>query len=297
MLSSSRLFSIAGRGNSRHIAVVRYNFHASARTAQKNALVLGSSGALGMAMSRHLMRMNVNVIGADIQESAETAQLHSFIPLPHPGQSPSLGEVTRRLTGGVQNALVQPHTQQQLEGDDVKNGLDLIVVTSGGWESDPVLPEEATDDDAFLYGESMERMLHMNLYPALASGYVAQYHMNKGGLVVVMGATAALSPTPGMIGYGLAKSATHHFVQTFGTITGMSLNTKWQRKQTKLLRKNFEALDSMTIVGFYPPCLIPFRIGRQNQKETFGSGPARRMWQRKSANGWRILICDLILVV
>lgn len=36
---------------------------------------------------------------------------------------------------------------------------------------------------------------------------------------------------------------------------GLSSNTQWQRKQTKLLRKNFEALDSMTIVGILPTML------------------------------------------
>ena len=251
MWSSSRFFSIAtttySRG-SRNIAI-RCSFHASAlRTAPKTALVVGSSGSLGTAVSRHLLRMNLNVIGADIQDTAETVQLLGFIPLPHPGQSPSLGDVTRRLTAGVQESL------EQLGGDET-NGLDLVVVASGGWEGDPLLPEEASEEGAAMYGDSIDRMMRMNLHPVVASGYVAQYHMNKGGLVVVMGATAALSPTPGMIGYGLAKSATHHFVQTFGTLTGMSLNTKAQRKQTHRLRKNFEAMDDMTIVGVLPTML------------------------------------------
>jgi dihydropteridine reductase len=243
MLSSSRWFCV---NSSRHITA-SCSFHASSRPTQKNALVVGSSGALGTAVSRHLLRMNVNVIGADIQDTAETVQLHSFIPLPHPGQLPSLGEVTRRLTAGVQDGL------EQLEGDE--HGLDLIVVASGGWEGDPLLPEEATDEDAVMYGDSIDRMMRMNLYPVVASGFVAQYHMNKSGLVVAMGATAALSPTPGMIGYGLAKSGTHHFVQTFGTLTGMALNTKARRKHTKQFRKNFESMDDMTIVGILPTML------------------------------------------
>ena len=36
------------------------------------------------------------------------------------------------------------------------------------------------------------------------------------GLFVVIGASAALSPTPGMLGYGSAKAATHHYLQSFG---------------------------------------------------------------------------------
>lgn len=34
------------------------------------------------------------------------------------------------------------------------------------------------------------------------------------------GALAALSPTPGMIGYGLAKSAVHHLVQDLAQPNG-----------------------------------------------------------------------------
>jgi dihydropteridine reductase len=36
------------------------------------------------------------------------------------------------------------------------------------------------------------------------------------GLFVVIGASAALSPTPGMLGYGSAKSAAHHYLRSLG---------------------------------------------------------------------------------
>ena len=36
------------------------------------------------------------------------------------------------------------------------------------------------------------------------------------GLFVIIGASAALSPTPGMLGYGSAKSAAHHYLQSLG---------------------------------------------------------------------------------
>jgi dihydropteridine reductase len=238
MLSSSRVILAF----SRHIISRRAGFHASSKiAAEKTALVVGSSGALGTAVSRHLLRMNVRVIGADIQDTAETVQLHGFIPLPPPGQEPSLGEVTRRLNEGIGNVL----------GED--EGLDLLVVASGGWEGDPPVVEgEDSEQSALAYGNSIDRMMRMNLYPVAAAGFVAPRHMNKGGLFVVMGATVALSPTPGMMGYGLSKSAAHHFVQTFGTITGSALNTPAQRKATAKLRREFEVMDDMTIVGILP---------------------------------------------
>ena len=231
MFSASRLL-LTSRVSAR-------GFHASAHVSEKTALVLGSSGALGTALSRHLLRMNVQVIGADIQDTAETVQLHGFIPLPHPGQQAGIGELTRRLNEGVSDVL----------GDG--NGLDLVVVASGGWEGDPPLAEDI-EEGAVAYGDTIDRMMRMNLYPVVASGYVAQHHMNQGGLFVVIGATAALAPTPGMMGYGLAKSATHHFVQTFGSLTGLALNTKAQRKQTNKLRAGLEAMDDMTMVGILP---------------------------------------------
>ena len=73
------------------------------------------------------------------------------------------------------------------------------------------------------------------------------------GLMVVMGATAALSATPGMLGYGLSKSASHHFVQTLGACTGTAL-TKNKKKTliNKKIRKNNEYLDDLTVVGILP---------------------------------------------
>lgn len=248
--TSSRLALLA---SSRRCTVVSIrSFHPSSpAAAQKTALVVGSSGVLGSTVARHLSRMNINVIGADIQEVSETAQLHDFVPLPHPGQDVGLGEVTRRLTAGVSNVLGEDGT------------LDVVVVAAGGWEGDPPYPEESIEDGAVEFGDSIDRMMKMNLHPVVASGYVAQHFMNpSGGLFVVIGATAALSPTPGMMGYGLSKTATHHFVQTFGTMTGAALNTKAQRKKSLKLRQNLASLDDLTVVG-----ILPTKIDTPNNRK------------------------------
>lgn len=42
----------------------------------------------------------------------------------------------------------------------------------------------------------------------------------SGGLLTLTGAQAALSPTPGMIGYGLAKAAVHHLTQSLSDAKG-----------------------------------------------------------------------------
>lgn len=68
-----------------------------------------------------------------------------------------------------------------------------------------------------------EHMMKVNYYPVVAGGMIGQRFLNAAGadnttngLFVIIGASAALSPTPGMLGYGAAKSASHHFLQSYG---------------------------------------------------------------------------------
>lgn len=72
------------------------------------------------------------------------------------------------------------------------------------------------------------------------------------GLFVVIGAAAALSPTPGMMGYGIAKSAAHHLVHTLGAITGKAAETKKTRKLGLRFRQHAENLDTLSVVGILP---------------------------------------------
>lgn len=72
------------------------------------------------------------------------------------------------------------------------------------------------------------------------------------GLFVTIGATAALGPTPGMLGYGLSKAGTHHFVQTLGEITGKAVTTRTKRQKARRLRKDAEYLDTLSVVGILP---------------------------------------------
>jgi len=232
----------------------------STSSRQKKALVLGSSGALGSAVSRHLSQnLNMKVLGADVAEELPTEltdewNLDGFIRLK---ENADLPELTTDLINGVHNYLQEIDTDglDPRTGNDL-SGLDCIVVASGGWEGDPplvprdkqsMLPDE---QGAFLteaaqsYTESVMRMRKMNLDPVIAAGFVAQ-HMccDVNPLVVVMGAMAALSPTPGMVGYGLAKSSTHHLVKTLGVMNGNTLESKVMRGR---------GMDAQ------PPHLFPF---------------------------------------
>jgi dihydropteridine reductase len=92
----------------------------------------------------------------------------------------------------------------------------------------------------------------MNLYSVASAGYIAQRYMAENGLFVVMGATAALGPTPGMMGYGLSKAAAHHYVQTLGATSGLGVVPKSQRKESRQLRGDNKYLDTLTVVGILP---------------------------------------------
>jgi len=201
---------------------------------------VGSSGALGSSVCQHFLNKGLTVIGADVVDSSETAQLHHFVPLQ---EAASLGTLTARLANGVRAALGEMDSNSDSESSML---LDVIVVASGGWESDP------KEDTPESYGDSIDRMMRRNLHPVVAAGYCAQHYCDKEALVVVLGATAALTPTPGMMGYGLSKTAAHTHVQTLGAMTGSALQNKSQRAASKLVRKNKPALDDMTVVGILP---------------------------------------------
>ena len=71
----------------------------------------------------------------------------------------------------------------------------------------------------------------------------------------MIGATAALSSTPGMLGYGLSKVGAHHLVQTLGDTTGKAATPKAKRKASRKLQARQHGennLDSMTVVGILP---------------------------------------------
>jgi dihydropteridine reductase len=225
---------------------------------QKNALVLGSSGTLGSIVSRYLgQEMHMTVIGVDLLELPNESDwaVDGFISIPQGEGHQTLASRTKHLTQGVSDIL----------GED--EALDVIVVASGGWEGDPSFDDDV-EKGALAYGSTMDRMLKANLFPVVAAGHVAQRFMtNQQGLFVVMGATAALNPTPGMLAYGLSKAAAHHFVTTFGSMSDKALKTKAQRKEVrKLVSPRDEYLEALTVVGILPT-MIDTPANRDNNPD------------------------------
>lgn len=267
---------------------------------QKTAFVLGSSGALGSAISRYLSEvMKMNVLGADIvnipAKSSDGWELDGFVSLPANAQLP---ELTERLTQGVHEYLtnVDKENFDPETGEDLR-GLDCIVVASGGWEGDPpmtpidkdqMLPDEQLtflSQAAQNYTRSIVRMREKNLDPVIAAGFIAQ-HMasDHHPLMVVMGATAALLPTPSMMGYGLAKSAAHHFVQTMGAMNGNKLEHKALRKRGEAAQPP-HLFPHITVVG-----ILPTTLDTPSNREAMPNGKYE-LWTKptdiaKEIGGW-----------
>ena len=245
---------VSSRFNSRYSSFSSRYHSDDPKDNQKTALVVGSSGALGSCVARHLSNdLGMRVIGSDVNDSPTTFEdLEEFVPI---DEKDSLVNFTVNLSQGIDAFLKGAPN------------LDVIVCANGGWEGDPTIAALSSSSDpqtisernlklaAREYSESVMRMRHMNLDPVVASGFVAQHYMGEEGLMVVLGATAALQPTPGMMGYGLAKASTHHFIQTLGASTGRSLQSKSNRKEGRRVRQHLKSLDELAVVGILPSML------------------------------------------
>lgn len=84
------------------------------------------------------------------------------------------------------------------------DNVDSVVSVAGGFVMSGI------KEDAIF--ETVEKMWSFNVQSAVLASHVAANVLKEGGLLVLTGATAALNPTPAMIGYGISKVSTHHLV-------------------------------------------------------------------------------------
>jgi dihydropteridine reductase len=87
-----------------------------------------------------------------------------------------------------------------------------ITCFAGGWVGGSV-------DDAEIFSQ-YEQMMSFNLSSALLTAHLASHFLSPGGLLLFTGAAAVFkATTPSMIGYGLAKTATHSLAMNMATRT------------------------------------------------------------------------------
>eukprot|EP00834_Sanchytrium_tribonematis_P005112 NODE_289_length_10645_cov_0.615115.p6 type:complete len:216 gc:universal NODE_289_length_10645_cov_0.615115:1043-396(-) len=137
-------------------------------------LVIGGNGQLGKVIVSHL-KTQAHVISLD------------FGPNPDANESVIIKDV---LTDNFDNLP----------------SVDSIISAAGGWAGGSISSKELL--------ESVSKMFHMNTLSAALAGHLASLKLKKGGLLVLFGAEAGRDATPGMIGYGMSKAATHHLVSS-----------------------------------------------------------------------------------
>lgn len=180
----------------------------------RTALVIGSSGHLGSSVADHLAsddfsRDKISVIGADLFQNNDlhASKLDAFLPF-------SQDELPSAISGKILSHIGGKEHQKDTEGMRSHAPLlDVIVMAAGSWA--PIHPREID------FPEHILGMYDANMLPAAVALNVASCALKDEGLVVFIGATAALVPTPTFIGYGCAKAALHHLVQSITPKSGI----------------------------------------------------------------------------
>ena len=130
--------------------------------------------------------------------------------------------------------------------------FDCVINVAGGWVGGTIADENLL--------ASVDKMWSFNVQSAVLSSHLACKHLKEGGLLVLTGAAAGLSPTPGMIGYGITKAATHHLIKSLAanesgmpagsTVAGIlpiTLDTIPNREA--MPKANFETWTPLNFVG------------------------------------------------
>ncbi len=86
--------------------------------------------------------------------------------------------------------------------------VDAILNMAGGWAGGGA--------DSADFVKNCDLMWKQSVWSSAISAALAAGHLRDGGLLVLPGARPALSGTPGMAGYGMAKAAVHQLVKSLG---------------------------------------------------------------------------------
>lgn len=161
-------------------------------------VIYGGKGALGATVVSHFKCKNWWVASIDLNQNQE-ADVNILV-----GKDDPLEKQQATVSSGVGSAL----------GD---NKLDAIICVAGGWAGGNAKKDLIKNSDL---------MWRQSVWSSLISAEIAANYLKDGGLLSLTGAKAALEPTPGMVGYGMAKAAVHHLVQSLsGKESGMPENS------------------------------------------------------------------------
>ncbi|KAM4707420.1 dihydropteridine reductase [Discoglossus pictus] len=155
----------------------------------RRVLVYGGRGALGSKCVEYFKAKNWWVASIDISENA-SANVNIVVKL-----SDSFTEQSEQVSSVV---------DQVLEGQKV----DAILCVAGGWAGGSAKAKS--------FFKSCDQMWKQSVWTSAISSHLATKHLKEGGLLTLSGANAALSATPGMVAYGMAKATVHQLCQSLG---------------------------------------------------------------------------------
>lgn len=103
--------------------------------------------------------------------------------------------------------FVQQETQvlEAVKGLLNDDKLEAVVCVAGGWAGGNASKDLAKNTDL---------MIKQSLWSSIISASVASKFLKEGGILTLTGAKPALTATPGMIGYGVAKAAVHQLTKS-----------------------------------------------------------------------------------
>lgn len=152
-------------------------------------IIYGGRGALGATVVSHFKTNNWWVASIDMNQNQD-ADVNILVE-----KDQTLEQQQTKVTSEVSTAL---------QG----NKLDAVICVAGGWAGGNAQKDLIKNSDL---------MWRQSVWSSLISAEIAALHLREGGLLSLTGAKAALEGTPGMIGYGMAKAAVHHLVQSLSS--------------------------------------------------------------------------------
>lgn len=97
------------------------------------------------------------------------------------------------------------------------NKVDALICVAGGWAGG--------NSSSADFIKNCDSLWKSSVWTSTIAASLASKYLKDGGLLALTGAKAALEGTPGMIGYGMAKAAVHHLVESLaGPKSGLPNN-------------------------------------------------------------------------
>ncbi|KAJ8281430.1 hypothetical protein GJAV_G00067590 [Gymnothorax javanicus] len=160
-----------------------------AGTEVRRVIVYGGRGALGSKCVEYFKSKSWWVASIDLGANEE-ANENVIVK-----QSESFTEQADQVTADVSSLL----------GDEK---VEAILCVAGGWAGGSAKAKA-------LY-KNADMMWKQSVWTSTICSHLATKHLKDGGLLTLAGAKAAVSGTPGMLGYGMAKAAVHQLCQSLG---------------------------------------------------------------------------------